>query len=215
MEAEIAGMEQACRDLIGRGPVGFRSPGWNIGDQAAAILKRRGYSYDSSLHPTSLMPVFKFLHWWNTKNRTGGDRTTMGQLNYMLSPLRPYRCSAASLSSRGSDGIVEVPVTVVPFVRMPFWATFLLSSGLGVFKASLEVLKAARMPVQFQFHLSDFVDFNDRELVDQVPRAGDGVYVPQALWTPLERKRELFAQALDLLADHYEFTTLDQWAAQV
>jgi hypothetical protein len=215
MEAEIAGMEQACRALTGKSPVGFRSPGWNIGDEAAAILKRRGYAYDSSVHPTSLMPVFKFLHWWNTRKRSSDDRTAMGQLNYMLSPLRPYRCSAASLASPGADGIVELPVTVVPLVRLPFWATFLLASGMGVFKASLEVLKASRMPVQFQFHLSDFVDFNDREFTDQVPRAGDGVYVPQALWTPLERKRELFTQAMDLLAEHYEFTTLEQWAAKV
>jgi hypothetical protein len=215
MEAEIAGMERVCQELIGRLPVGFRSPGWNIGDEAAAILKRRGYAYDSSVHPTSLMPVFKFLHWWNTRKRSSDDRTAMGQLNYMLSPLRPYRCSATSLSSPGAGGIVEVPVTVVPLVRLPFWATFLLASGMGVFKASLEVLKAARMPVQFQFHLSDFVDFNEREFADQVPRAGDGVYVPQALWTPLERKRELFTQAMDLLAEHYEFTTLEHWAKQV
>ena len=215
MEAEIAGMEQACRELTGKTPVGFRSPGWNIGDAAAAILKRRGYLYDSSVHPTSLMPLFKFLHWWNTRSRSGGDRTTMGQLNYMFSPLRPYRCSSASLVSRGADGIVELPVTVVPLVRLPFWATFLLAGGLGIFKASLEVLRAARMPVQFQFHLSDFVDFNDREFADQVPRAGDGVYVARALWMPLETKRRLFTQAMDLLAEHYEFTTLDRWAAKV
>lgn len=215
MEAEIAGMEDACRSVIGKRPIGFRSPGWNIGDNAIAILGRRGYLYDSSVHPTSLMPLLKALHWWNTKSRAGGDRTTMGQLNYMLSPLRPYRTSMASLVERGSDGIVELPVTVVPGVRLPFWATFLLASGLGVFKASLKALVASRMPVQFQFHLSDFVDFNDREFADQVPRAGDGVYVPRALWTPLAVKRDLFTRAMDLLAEHYEFRTLEQWAAQV
>jgi hypothetical protein len=215
MDAEIAGMEDACLPVTGRRPIGFRSPGWNIGDHAAAILKRRGYLYDSSLHPTSLMPVFKFLHWWNTRSRSGGDRTAMGQLNYMFSPRRPYRSSIASLAAPGADGIVELPVTVVPVVRLPFWATFLLASGLGAFKASLRALVATRSPVQFQFHLSDFVDFNDREFADQVPRAGDGVYVPRALWTPLETKRELFTRALDLLAEHYEFITLERWAGQV
>jgi hypothetical protein len=139
----------------------------------------------------------------------------MGQLNYMWSPLRPYRSSISSLASRGVDGIVEMPVTVVPVVRLPFWATFLLASGVGVFKASLRALVATGTPVQFQFHLSDFVDFNDREFADQVPRAGDGVYVPQALWTPLDTKRELFTRALDLLAEHYEFVTLERWASQV
>lgn len=215
MEAEVAGMEDACLALTGRRPVGFRSPGWNVGDGAMEILKRRGYLYDSSVHPTSLMPLFKFLHWWNTKNRQGGDRTTMGQLKYMLSPLRPFAASSESFSRRGSGGVVELPVTVVPGVRLPFWATFLLATGMGMFKASLQVLVAMKMPVQFQFHLSDFVDFNDREFADQVPRAGDGVYVPQALWTPLDAKRELFTRAMDLLAEHYQFVTLEQWATQV
>jgi hypothetical protein len=215
MEAEVAGMEDACFALTGRRPVGFRSPGWNVGDGAMEILARRGYRYDSSVHPTSLMPLFKFLHWWNTKNRTGGDRTTMGQLDYMWSPLRPYAASSAGFASRGPGGVIEFPVTVVPGVRLPFWATFLLATGMGMFKASLQVLVAMKMPVQFQFHLSDFVDFNDRQFADQVPRAGDGVYVPQALWTPLETKRELFTRAMDLLAEHYEFVTLEQWSAQV
>lgn len=215
MEAEVAGMEDACFALTGRRPVGFRSPGWNVGDAAMEILTRRGYRYDSSVHPTSLMPLFKFLHWWNTKNRQGGDRTTMGQLDYMLAPLRPYGASSASFATRGSGGVIEFPVTVVPGVRLPFWATFLLATGMGMFKASLQVLVAMKMPVQFQFHLSDFVDFNDREFADQVPRAGDGVYVPQALWTPLAAKRQLFGQAMDLLAEHYEFVTLEQWASEL
>ena len=215
MEAEIAGMEDACASLTGRRPVGFRSPGWNIGDRAAAILKRRGYVYDSSVHPTSLMPLFKFLHWWNTARREPIDRTSMGQLNYMVSPSRPYRASATSLARRGADGIIELPITVVPAVRLPFWATFLMASGLGVFKASLKALVAARVPMQFQFHLSDFVDFTDREFADQVPRQGDGVYVSKALAMPLEAKRELFTRAVDLLAEHYDFITLDRWAAQL
>lgn len=215
MEREIAGMEEACEALIGRRPVGFRSPGWNIGDAAIPILLRRGYAYDSSVHPTSLMPLFKLLHWRNTAKRTGGDRTAMGQLDYMSAPLRPYRSSASRLARRGADGIVELPVTVVPGLRLPFWATFLLATGIGTFKASLAALRALDMPVQFQFHLSDFVDFNHAEFADQVPRAGDGVYVPQALWTPLAVKRDLFARAIDLLAEHYAFTTLDQWAGGV
>lgn len=215
MEAEVAGMENTCLGLTGRRPVGFRSPGWNLGDSAMEILKRRGYLYDSSVHPTSMMPLFKFLHWSNTKNRSAADRTTMGQMSYMRAPLRPYLATSESFARRGTGGIVELPVTVVPGVRLPFWATFLLATGLGVFKASLQVLVATRTPVQFQFHLSDFVDFNDREFADQVPRSGDGVYVPQALWTPLATKRELFARAIDLLAEHYQFVTLEQWAGQV
>ena len=215
MEAELAGMEQACESLTGRRPVGFRSPGWNVGDRALPILARRGYLYDSSVFPTTLMPVFKFLHWWNTSGRTGGDRTTMGHLRYMAAPLRPYRTSLRSLAERGSDGLIELPCTVVPGIRLPFWATFLMATGLGVFRASLRALVDQGMPVQFQFHLSDFVDFSQPEFADQVPRTGDGVYVPQALGVPLAAKRDLFARAMDLLARDYQFSTLEQWAVSV
>lgn len=215
MEEEVAGMEAACEAVIGRRPVGFRAPGWNVGDAAVPVLMRRGYRYDSSVHPTALMPLFKLLHWTHTRARTGGDRTTMGRLAYMGAPIRPYRTSARTFARRGTDGLVELPVTVVPFVRLPFWATFLLATGLELFRASLRVLRARRLPVQFQFHLSDFVEFNHPEFADQVPRPGDGVYVPQALWVPLARKREIFARALDLLAADYDLVPLERWVEAV
>lgn len=215
MEAEIAGMEDACHAVIGERPVGFRSPGWNVGDSAIAILKRRGYVYDSSIHPMSLTPLFKFLHWWNTSSRTGGDRTTLGQLDYMFAPLTPYRTSADALARKGEGGLVELPLTVVPFVRAPFWATFLLATGFELFEKSFRVIKSRGLPIQYTFHLSDFVDYTRPELAEQVPLAGDGVYVPQALRVPLAKKLPLFRRAMDVIANDYEFCTLRDWAATV
>jgi len=215
MEAEIAGMEDACHAVIGERPVGFRSPGWNVGDSAIQILKRRGYVYDSSIHPMSLTPLFKFLHWWNTSSRTGGDRTTLGQLNYMFAPLTPYRTAADALARPGEGGLVELPLTVVPFVRAPFWATFLLATGFELFRKSYGAIKSMGLPIQYTFHLSDFVDYTTPELADQVPSPGDGVYVPQALRVPLSKKLPLFQRAMDVIAADYEFCTLREWAESV
>lgn len=211
-EAEIAGMEDACFALLGKRPVGFRSPGWNMGDDAIEILQRRGYIYDSSVHPMSLMPLFKFLHWWNTSQRTGGDRTTLGHLSYMFAPLKPFRADARSLARRGTDGLVELPLTVVPGVRFPFWATLLLASGFGMFEKSYQILRGLGFPIQYQFHLSDFVDYTTPEFIEQVPAPNSGVYVPQALRVPLKEKLELFERAIDLIAADYSFVTLDEWA---
>ena len=214
-EREIAGMEEACVAVTGLRPVGFRSPGWNMGDDAIPILERRGYAYDSSVHPTSLTPVFKFLHWWNTSSRTGGDRTTLGQMGYMLAPREPYRASAMRLAHRGGGGLIELPLTVVPFVRAPFWATFLLATGFDVFARSYRLLKAMGCSIQYQFHLSDFVDYTHPDLADQVPLPADGVYVPQSLRMPLSQKLPIFQRALSMMAEDYEFLTLQQWAATV
>lgn len=214
-EAEIAGMEDACHAVIGRRPIGFRSPGWNMGDDAIGILQRRGYLYDSSVHPMSLMPLFKFLHWWNTSQRTGGDRTTLGHLLYMFAPLKPYRSDAGSLARRGTDGLIELPLTVVPGVRFPFWATLLLASGFDLFAKCYRILRSLEYPIQYQFHLSDFVDYNEHGLAEQVPGVNVGVYVPQALRVPLKQKLELFERAIDMMAADYSFVTLEEWARTV
>ena len=210
-EAEIAGMEEICTKVIGRRPRGFRSPGWNIGDDALPILKRRGYLYDSSVHPTYLMPLLKFLHWRSMSSRNRIERTTMGHWKYMIAPIKPYRTSMRGFASKGSDGIMEFPLTVMPFIRLPFLATFLLATGLKLFKGTYELLKSMAYPIQFQFHLSDFVDYGHPDLVDQVPD-GNGVYVPQALRTSLTEKTKIFQKAMAIISEGYTFNTLEAWA---
>lgn len=213
-EVEIAGMEEQCLKVTGTRPVGFRSPGWNVGDDAVEVLKRRGYLYDSSVHPTVLMPLLKFLHWKSMSSRSAEDRTTMGHLHYMFAPTSPYLCARSSFGRRGADGIMEFPVTVTPRLRLPFFATFLLASGLPMFRRSLRALVAAGRPIQFMFHLSDFVDYSHPDLADQVPSDRDGVYVPQALRMPLETKWDIFRRALDMIAETSKFKTLEQYAMQ-
>ncbi len=214
-ETEVAGMEELCEQVIGQRPVGFRSPGWNIGDDALPILRKRNYLYDSSVFPTSLMPLLKFLHWYTMRSRQGGDRTTMGHLKYMTAPVTPYRTNRQSLAAKGEDGLVEFPITVMPVVRLPFFATFLLATGPELFKVTYRMLRTLERPIQFQFHLSDFVDYNHPDLTDQVPAVGDGVYVPQALYTPLQQKLDVFQKAMDVIAQDYQFLTLAQWARRI
>lgn len=211
-EAEIAGMERLCEQVTGQRPMGFRSPGWNISDDTVPILQKRGYLYDSSVFPTSLMPLLKFLHWYTMRSRKGADRTTMGRMKYMAAPITPYRTGQRDLARRGQGGLIEIPITVTPVVRLPFFATFLLATGINLFKYSYRALQACRRPIQFQFHLSDFVDYAHPDLADQVPTAHDGVYVPQALYIPLQEKLVLFRKALDTLAQDYSFSTLARWA---
>lgn len=210
-EAEIAGMEEICEQVTGRRPRGFRSPGWNIGDDALPILKRRGYLYDSSVHPTFLMPLLKLLHWLSMSSRNSIERTTLGHLRYMVAPTKPYHTSMRGFACKGSDGIMEFPLTVMPFIRLPFLATSLLATGLRMFKGIYQLLKRMEYPIQFQFHLSDFVDYRHPELVDQVPD-GNGVYVPQALRKSLREKSEIFKKAMDLISDSCRFNTLEAWA---
>ena len=213
-EHELTQMENACVAVTGRRPVGFRSPGWNMGDAALPLLKRRGYVYDSSVHPMFATPALKALHWLNTGACDARDRSTLGEWSYMFAPLRPYRTDARRLRRRGGDGIVEFPLSVVPGVRAPFWATFLLATGIGVFSTCYRAIRAAGLPMHYMFHLSDFVDYSHPDLADQVPEPR-GVYVPQSLRMPLERKLTIFRKAMDMIAADYQMTTLEEWAPAV
>lgn len=210
-ERELAQMEEACLAVTGRKPIGFRSPGWNISDDLLPILKRRGYRYDSSVFPTFLMPLLKLLHWRTMSKRGSSERTTMGQLYYMFAPTQPYQTTDYALGKQGSTNFWEFPVTVTPIVRIPFFATFLLSTGLTIFELSYRMLKSAGFSIQFQFHLSDFVDYKSHLLEDQVPELGRGQYVPKALLTPLDRKLSLFQRAMDMIAENYTFSTIETY----
>jgi hypothetical protein len=66
-----------------------------------------------------------------------------------------------------------------------------------------------------RFHLTDFVDMRHHHMADQVPQQGDGVYVPQAFWEPLEKKVNMFRMAIETIAADYQFCTLAQWAQQI
>jgi hypothetical protein len=210
-EAEIAAMEEVCEEVTGKRPVGFRSPGWNISDDALPILKRRGYLYDSSVFPSSLNPLLKILQWFTVRKMSRKDRSTLGQLGYALAPTCPYRTSENSLGRRGDADFVEFPLTVVPLLRLPFFATFLLATGLQVFKTCFRILKAFKRPIFYQFHLSDFVDYDHPDLLDQVPRAR-GVYVPKALRISLSKKMSVLQPAMEMIASDSAFLRLDGWA---
>jgi peptidoglycan-N-acetylglucosamine deacetylase len=213
--AEISGMAERCVAVTGVSPRGFRSPGWNISDDALPVLRRLGYVYDASVFPTSLAPLMKLAHWRAMSSRSRADRTTMGQATYALAPIEPYLTAADRLGRTGDGGVVEIPVRVTPHLRLPFIATFLLATGWTVFKRSYAALQRKGAAIHLQFHLSDFVDYAHPALADQVPTAGDGVYVPQALRMPLRQKLEIFRRAVDLIAGDRRFVTMLEWAEAV
>lgn len=203
---EIQEMDHLAKEKLGIKPIGFRSPGWNISNDVFKLLYENGYHYDSSVFPTYLMPLLKFLHWRTMSNRNRLDRTTMGHLHYMFAKTRPY-----SIMQTDRSDFIEFPISVMPVLRLPFFATFLVGTGLNLFKFTYRMLRLFNMPVQFMFHLSDFVDYNTPSLSEQVPSENSGQYVPLALRMPLSKKLDLFHRAIDTIAEDYQFITLRDW----
>lgn len=214
-EKEIAGMEKLCVEMIGQKQVGFRSPGWNTSDDTFPLLRSRGYIYDSSIFPTPTMPLLKFLHWRMMCNRDRSERTTLGRMKYIFAPVSPYRMQGNNVLRKGHDPFVEFPVTVSPFFRLPFLATFLLAGGMRLFKVFYRSLRMLSRPIHFQFHLSDFIDYSHKDLVEAVPRLGRGQYVPHALRVSLPQKLATFRAIIDIISTDYAFATLRELAQEM
>ena len=132
-EREIEACEELCKERLGVKPVGFRAPNFDVGDDTPAILRRRGYLYDSSV---LAMPYGPLLRWCKERVVPGdnGKNRYLGRATFGLAPLRPYRLGEQALWRRGAGRLVEVPVTTIPFLRLPFHASFNLalnSIGMG------------------------------------------------------------------------------------
>jgi hypothetical protein len=117
---------EAYRNCFGRDPLGYRSPGGVISPLLLKSLAAEGIRYDSSIIPS--------YRWGMYKN--------------LKSPLHPFRDPEAS--------ILELPISVVPRVRVPIATSYIRLFGLATFK-SLCALFGTPSPAIYLFHFVDLV----------------------------------------------------------
>ena len=111
---------------FGKNPLGYRSPGGVISPILLKTLAAEGIRYDSSIIPSYRRGVYKNLKY----------------------PLHPFRDSEAS--------ILELPIGVVPKIRIPIAASYIRLLGLPTYKL-LFSLFGTPSPIVYVFHLVDLV----------------------------------------------------------
>lgn len=123
IEAEIGRAEEAIAAATGQRPFGFRGPGFSISASVLATLKRRGYRYDASTFPTFLGPLARAYYFFTAKlspEEREQRKQLFGGIREGFRPLRPYHW-------RLDEGpLLEMPVTTMPLLRVPFHASYLL-----------------------------------------------------------------------------------------
>ena len=108
--------------------IGFRAPGYNIDGTTIQILHRLGYRYDSSIHPTILHPLLRFVLFLKTKKKS--SLKSMGPKNAILASITPYRCSLHDpCKVDTSSNMLEIPISVLPIIRLPYFGTIDLHLG--------------------------------------------------------------------------------------
>ncbi len=204
MRREIVDGHEAVASVAGREPVGFRSPCYDVSGRVLEILDELHYRYDSSVHPTILGPVVDAVVFLKSRGRSREWRP--GTYFHALAPLKAYRPSRTSPWRSGNDGeLLELPLSAVPWTRMPFYGTWTQATGKKVFDKSLKKIRRNGGLLNFHFHAIELLDLNDPG-VDQRFRVHPGMTQPLE-----ERRATLEAMIRDFKAA-YELVTLAELA---
>jgi peptidoglycan-N-acetylglucosamine deacetylase len=205
---ELSRAEEAIEVATGTRPVGFRGPGYSLSPAVLETLVERGYRYDCSTLPTIIGPVARFIYFRTSKLDAAQreDRADLfGHASEALRPLRPYRWAVGD-----GDGLVEVPVTVMPGARVPIHVSYLLAlSGRSVrlartyFRSALALCKMASVGPSLLLHPLDFLGGDDVSSLAFFP--GMAMHGKE--------KTELTAEFLDMYADQFEIATVGGHAA--
>ncbi len=140
--------------VTGDRPAGFRAPGYDVDRGVLETLVALEYLYDSSVMPSAFNVPFKVV------SMLLGNRSALagyGTLGLGVAPTTPYYPDFKSLYRARSKGpLLEIPVSCVPYCRLPFYANFNLFSGNMLFDICLRLL--AGRHVNYVFHAVEMLD---------------------------------------------------------
>lgn len=118
---------------VGVRPVGFRAPCLRANEDTFCLLRENGYIYDSSMIPT-LIP---------------------GYYGYLSQDFKPHWLPSGADISISQKGLLEVPVSVNPILRIPLSAAWLRNLGTNWVKIGVQLNFSLGNPVILYIHPRD------------------------------------------------------------
>ncbi len=204
MRRQVSEGALAIERATGTAPVGFRAPGYTVSDELFEVLAELGVAYDSSVFPC---PAY-----WTAKAAKIGliamqgreSRSIVDTPNVLRAPSRPYFLGHPYWL-RGAprvtpDPIVEFPIQVTPWLRLPVFGTSLVLWGD---KGARRLARACvgEPFVNLELHGIDVLD------------ASDGLFAltghqPDVRVAATAKMQSLRAAFLELRSAGYAFVTL-------
>ena len=209
LEDELAAAEAAIQEATGVRPRMFRGPGFSCSTALLDVLQRRGYRLDASVLPTWLGPLARRYYLLRSPLR-GAERAARAQLfghwRDGLRPVAPYWWSLPS------GPLLEIPVTTMPFARIPFHLSYILylstySPWLArhYFRWALRLCRWAAVEPSLLLHPLDFLGGDEVERLAFFPAMG----LPGA-----EKRRRVLGYLRDLAA-HFEIVPMGEHAKRL
>lgn len=207
---ELEKAEAAISGITGVRPFGFRGPGYSYSIGTLEVLRDRGYEYDCSSFPNSMNALAR-LYFFSRASLDEGQKeqreNLFGSSTEMFRRLKPYYWSL------GDQGLLEIPVTTLPFFRFPIHFSYILylskySRALAHFYFSMAMKLCALTGVQpsLLFHPLDFIGSDD---------GLDSLSFFPAMDIPSERKIALLHRCLDIMEKSFELVTMREHARRV
>jgi len=201
-ELEIA--EQAIEKATGAKVKAFRGPGFSLSTSTLEVLQQRGYEYDATAFPNLLNPLAR-AYFFAKSNLTPEQKeerkALFGSYSDAFRPIKPYRWSI------GDETLLELPVTTMPFFKIPIHFSYLVYLGTYAgFLASLYTRISAGLcrltgtQPSLLLHPLDFLGADDDP---------DLAFFP-GMKMNSEPKLELMDKFFDILCDKFEPVTMGE-----
>lgn len=204
VDDEIANCDRVLRAL-GTSPRGFRAPGYDLSATMLDSLARRGYRYDSSVFPAPGYYAAKAAVMAALAIARQPSGAVMTNPRALAAPTIPYRPAMTSPWRRGQSPLVELPIAVTPWTRLPAIGTTLIVAP-PLLRARLLSAMQSRDFFNFELHGIDFADAEK----DGIP--GELVARQADLRVSVDEKLARLEHILDELGKTRRFATLAEIA---
>ena len=124
IEEEILRAEEAIMEATGMRTQCFRGPGFSWSNDLLETLQKRNYTFDASILPTYISPLMRMYYFWNSKlskEERESRKELFGSYKEGFYPLKPFIWKL-----KNDSRLLEIPVTTMPFFKLPFHLSYLL-----------------------------------------------------------------------------------------
>lgn len=206
LETDLRNAEESIEQATGIRPVGFRGPGFSLSSATLRLLASRGYEYDATVFPNLLNPLAR-AYFFATSRLTPAERerrkALFGSWSEALKPVRPFRWDL------GERRLLEVPVTTMPVMKLPFHLSYLIYlarfsrlAAAGYFAVALRLCRMTGSAPSILLHPLDFLGVEDCPDLSFFP----GMTMP-ASW-----KLSVASEMIGSLISSYEIVTVREHA---
>ncbi|MGN6264846.1 MAG: polysaccharide deacetylase family protein [Ginsengibacter sp.] len=205
IEKEIREAEEAIFNATGRRPSGFRGPGFSWSKDLLKVLQSRGYKFDASTLPTYLGPLARMYYFKKSdlsKEEKKARKELFGKFSEGFRKLKPYKWDLGDGKS-----ITEIPVTTMPFFKLPFHLSYLIYLGnisiplMNLYlNTAITMCKITKTPISFLLHPLDLIGGDQISQLAFFP----GMNVNS------DKKVDVFKKVISQLQRHYEMVNMDK-----